>query len=128
MKPGEIAAKLGISVRQLQRRARKGQVPGVRLKVDGYHSEYPELGELRAYIKNCNRFRKGRLPGKRRKKAKPSISARLAKASRQFLYWYRQYGDVLDRLSTKDLKRIQLYLEACVVARNHVGRVLDKRE
>jgi hypothetical protein len=76
LKVSEIAAQIGLSVRQLQRRIRSGTA-GVQLRTDGYHHTYVDCPELRQFMREAKRVRKGRRPGRKKKKRQAQMSTGL---------------------------------------------------
>jgi len=129
MKITEISRKTGLGVRQLQRLAREGKIPGVRLKTDGYHHTYQGGPDLLKFISAKRQFRKGRLPAKakNRRPRKLSVADQLAKTAGPFLYWYNRNRSVLNGLKIHDLTRIKDKLMVVGGALLHVQRILERR-
>jgi hypothetical protein len=126
----QIANAIGLSVRQLQRLAKRGDLPGVQLKTDTYHHTYTDCPALREFIAKKKQFRKGRLPSKRRKKSTTKLStfARLKKAAAQVSYWCNRNRTVLRQLNSGDLRRINNELLVCWTVHQYINGILEMRE
>jgi len=96
----EIAEKSGLSIRQIQRLAKAGKIPGAVRGEDGYHREYPDSKELRDWIKyKRTGVRKGKLPDQDKIPSFPDRSLRK---------WTEEIDkfDPIEEWSTIDLLRL----------------------
>jgi hypothetical protein len=128
MKIGEIAAKTGLSVRQLQRLARK-QDTWVNLKTDGYHHTYRDCPGLRAFIREKRTFRKGRRPEPKKKKqpAKLPVAIQVQRAASHLRQVIIRNRELLSVSHTSTLIRIDRNLSLCRQTSHYITSILRGR-
>ena len=127
----ELAKLAGVKRRQIANLARAGEIPGARSAPNGYHFEYPDTPELRAWIKQKRRVASERAQLRRLPAPVKWYSARAdvdmqlpRKLTLAFFGWYEwmQQNRPLHRWNEEELLELKRQLTVFNTAYEAVAR------